>query len=138
MAPVPIFTGRVTDDVRLELTEHERTQRRLYLQSLAGCEVEIVIRKKREQRSLDQNKYLHAVPFTLLAEYWGEDIETTKLLVLGEWAGWRETKDGHRVPMKPSTSALTIDEGTNLIEWIPPWAQIHFGVIVPLPNEATA
>lgn len=138
MALVPIFHGRVLPDGKLELDEREAFQRRIHLKALAGREVEVIVRKKRVQRSLDQNAYLHAVPFPILADYWGEDIETTKLLVMGECFGWRELGDGRRIPMKPSTAALTVEEGSHLIEWIPPWAMREFGVDIPLPNEAAA
>jgi hypothetical protein len=138
MAIVPIFTGHVTEDGKLLLTPNEETYRRRYLQSLSGRDVEIVVRRKRVQRSLDMNKYWHAVPFPILAEYWGEDIETTKFLVLGECFGWREIKDGHRLPLKPSTSALTVEEGSYLTNWMPPWAMTNFGVDIPLPQKAEA
>lgn len=135
MSVVPIFRGCVTNDGRMLLDEQERDQRRLHLGSLAGKRIEVVVRKERTQRSLDQNAYWHAVPFALLAEYWGEDIETTKLLCLGECFGWKDTRDGHRVPIKPSTSALTTEEGSHFTEWMPPWAMREFGVSIPLPKE---
>jgi hypothetical protein len=135
MAVVPIFHGAITPDARLVLDEHERDRRRMHLGSLIGKRVEVIVRKVRTQRSLDQNAYLHAVPFALLAEYWGEDIETTKLLCLGECFGWKDTRDGHRVPIKPSTSGLTTEEGSHLIEWLPAWAMREFGVSIPLPQE---
>lgn len=136
MSHVPVFHGRVTRDAKFDPAEHERDKRRTWLMSLAGQDVEFVVRKIRTKRSLDQNAYLHAKPFTLLADYWGEDMESAKLLVLGEWSGWRETVGGNRIPMKPSSSALTTEEASQLIEWIPPWAMREFGVHVPLPNEA--
>lgn len=138
MAIVPVFHGDVTDDGRLVLDESERDRRRLHLGSLKGRRVEVVVRRERVQRSLDSNAYWHAVPFPLLAEYWGEDIETTKLLCLGECFGWRELKDGHRIPMKPSTAALTVEEGHHFTNWLPPWAMTEFGVNIPLPKESEA
>jgi hypothetical protein len=135
MAVVPIFHGCVTEDARLVLDEQERDRRRQHLGALAGKRIEMVLRRERTQRSRDQNAYWHAVPFALLAEEWGEDIETTKLLVLGECFGWKETRDGHRVPIKPSTSALTTEEWSRLTEWIPPWALTNFGVVIPLPQD---
>ena len=138
MAHVPIFHGKVTDDAKLELLETERDQRRIWLGALTGQHVEVVVRKARTQRSLDQSSYWHAVPFRLLSEYWGEDIETTKLLVLGECFGWRELGEGRRIPMKPSTSSLTVEEGSYLTDWMPPWAMMQFGVDIPLPEKAEA
>lgn len=135
MSVVPIFHGAVTADARLVLDESERDRRRIHLASLAGKRVDVVVRRERTQRSLDVNAYWHAVPFALLAEYWGEDIETAKLLILGECFGWKETRDGHRVPIKPSTSGLTTEEGSQLTDWMPPWAMTNFGVDIPLPKE---
>lgn len=135
MAVVPVFHGDISADGRLVLDESERDRRRVHLSSLVGKRVDVIVRKHRTQRSLDQNAYLHTVPFPLLAEEWGEDIETAKLLILGECFGWKETKDGHRFPIKPSSSALTTDECSHLIEWIPPWAMLNFRVEVPLPEK---
>lgn len=135
MAIAPIFHGAVTDNL-LMLDVHEAERRRQYLRFLNGKRVEMVLRPERSKRSLDQNAYLHTVPFPILAAEWGEDIETTKLLVLGEKFGWKETRDGNRLPMKAHTSQLTVDETSELIEWLPPWAMVNFGVVILLPNEA--
>lgn len=133
-----VFHGRVSDDGKLLLQDDERPMRERYLRRLAGKAIDVTIRAHREQRSLDLNAYWHAVPFLLLSEYWGEDIETTKLLVLGECFGWRELSGGRRIPMKPSTAALTSEEGAYLTDWMPPWAMTNFGVSIPLPNDAEA
>ena len=135
---IPLFHGRITSDGKFELADAERDLRRTYFRALAGKNVEIIVRKERTKRSLDQNAYLHAVPFPLLAEEWGEDIETTKLLVLGECFGWKELRDGHRLPIKPSSAALTVEEASHLIEWLPPWAMVNFRVEIPLPREVAA
>lgn len=137
LQPIPIFTGHVDEAGKLSLTEQQRCYRRAWLDTLKGQDVEVVIRKKRRQRSLQQSNYLHAVPFAILAEFFGEDIETTKLLVLGECFGWRDVQGG-RIPVKPSTAALTVEETSHLIEWMPPWAMTNFRVRIPLPNEAEA
>ena len=133
-----IFHGRVDEQGKLLLVDDEKPMRDRYLKRFAGRDVDITIRIHREKRSLDQNAYWHAVPFLLLSEEWGEDIETTKLLVLGECFGWREFADGRRIPMKPSTAALTTEEGSYLTEWMPPWAMTNFGVYIPLPEESEA
>ncbi len=102
MGIVPIFAGRVTPSGKLLLANTEARLRTDHLRSLVGQEVEVIIRKKRVKRSLDINAYWHAVPFRLLADHWGEDIETTKLLILGECFGWRELGEGRRIPIKPA------------------------------------
>lgn len=138
MALIPIFHGVITEDGVFTPEPREAEPRRNYLLFLRGQAVEFVIRKARTRRSEEQNKYLHAVPLPLLCAEWGEDIETAKLLILGECFGWKETRDGHRLPIKPHTSGLTVEEFSQLIEWLPPWAMVNFGVNIPLPNEAEA
>lgn len=136
MGVVPIFTGLVTAEARLEFTAAEAQLRRAHLRSLIGREVEIVVRKKRTQRSDDQNAYLHAVPFALIAEYTGHSIEEVKVLLMGECWGWQVVQ-GRQIPVKPSTSSMTTEECSYFIEWLPPWALDHLGLDIPLPEKAT-
>lgn len=103
-------------------------------QQLAGKRAEVVIRRPRSKRSLDQNDYAHKWPFRLIAEAMGESIETAKLAILGEKFGYHEVR-GHLLPIKPSTSALTKDEFSELIEWMPAFAAQTFGIVIPLPKE---
>ncbi len=138
MSQVPIFHGRITAEGRFELAEDERDRRRAFFQTLAGKNVEIVVRKERTRRSLDQNAYLHAVPFPMLREYLGyESIEDLKLALMGECWGYRRDKaTGRELPLKPHTSDMTTEECTRFIEWLVTWAQTKFDFHIPLPNEA--
>lgn len=137
---IPIFRGRVDEDGRLTLAEGEREQRRAWLDTLRGRDVEVTVRKLRLRRSIDQNAYWHAVPFPLLAEYFGDSIEGVKFDLLGECFGWTTTKAGHRIPVKPHTSDLTTEEGAHFTDWMVQFAaQLPGGgVQIPLPNEAAA
>lgn len=139
---VPIFTGTVSDDgSRIEFAADEASQRRRYLQTLAGQRIEVVVRKRKTKRSLDQNAFWHSVPFPLLAEYLGYDedeIEELKFFLMGEYSGWHESKAGLRLPNILHTSDLTTEEGADFTEWL-----VRFGaklpgggVMIPLPNEA--
>jgi hypothetical protein len=138
MAVIPVFHGHVTPAGDLVLREDERALRRAYLRVLAGKSIDLLMRRHREKRTLDQNAYLHAVPFPILAEYFGDDIESTKLVVLGARFGWKRTADGHEVPIKAHTSDLSVEETSDLIEWLPPWAMTNFRVEIPLPDKGEA
>ena len=106
--------------------------------SHAGQRVEVVIRRRRSQRSIDQNKYIHGVPFKLLAEAFGYDkdeMPALKLALMGECWGYQTNElTGREFPRKPHTSDMTTDECGQFIEWL-----IRFGakhdVLIPLPNE---
>lgn len=139
MAPVPIFHGRITDDGQLVLDANEATQRAAHRRSLAGRRVEVIIRKERTRRSLDQNAYLHAQPFPILAEFFGDSVEGVKYSLMGECWGWkRDRVSGHEVPVKANTSDMTVDECAFFIDWLIPWAMTKHGVDIPYPREASA
>lgn len=107
-----------------------------HLAKLAGKSVEVTVRPARSQRSLDQNAYWWAVPVRLMAEYMGEELTATHYALLGECFGYHYSERlGRLVPNKGSSSALTTEEFSRLIEWCPPWALEHHGVNIPLPNE---
>lgn len=139
--PVPIFTGHVDDNGRLGLNEAERGQRQAHLRSLAGKDVEVVIRRKRSKRSVDQNAYWHAVPFPILAEALGyELIEELKYDLMGACWGWTRSKAGHEIPVKIHTSELDTADGAHFTDWLVQFGAMlpGGGVIIPLPRESEA
>jgi len=135
MTITPLFTGRVLPggllvmDCPKDYTRHVR--------SLHGRFVEVIVRKLRTQRSIDQNAYLHVAPFPILADYFGYTIPEVKLALMGECWGWKKL-GSHEVPIKPSTSELTVEECTYFIDWLIPWAMMNHNVVIPLPGEIAA
>jgi len=130
----PIFAGRVTEAgaLLLDTPLHFRA----HLEKLREKRVEVTVRRERTQRSLDQNAYWHAVPVTLMAEYMGEEHMATHYALLGECFGYHWNEGfGRYIPNKGSSSTLTVEDFSHLIEWCPPWALAHHAVQVPLPNE---
>jgi len=116
--------------------DRDRPSYRAYLRTLAGKEIEYIVREKRRPRTLNFNAYLHAVALPLMAEYMGQSIEETKLDLMGECWGWRTVR-GRKVPAKPRTSKMTQAESKFLLDWMIPWAaQLPTPVIIPLPGEA--
>jgi hypothetical protein len=136
MAVVPIFTGHVTPDGKLQLAENEARYRRDHLRSLAGRDVEVIVRKKRVKRSNPQNAYLHAIVFPLIADEMCDSVEGVKFDLMGERFGWTTTKGGRHIPVKPHTSDMTEDECSAFIDWVIPWAATTLGIVIPLPNKS--
>jgi hypothetical protein len=100
--------------------------------------VEIVIRKPRTQRSLDQNAYWHAVPVKILAEFCGYTDSQMHYALLGECFGYEPGPNGQPIPIKPSSSDLSVEEFTHLINWVQQWSVTELGVDIPAPSEAMA
>ena len=111
-----------------------------YIATFDGTRIDVKVRKHRAQRSLDQNAYLHAEPFLKLSRAWGESVERTKLICMGEFWGWEPVTVGAvRVflPVKAHTSDMTVPECTAFIDWLLPWALQDHGVAIDLPEDHT-
>ena len=134
MTIVPKFEGVVNERGQLFLDARKDMDR--WLRTLAGKVVEVVIRKKPSRRTVNQNAYLHAVPLPLLAEHFGMTIAEVKYSLMGEKWGWKKDPiSGREVPVKPSTSEMTVDECTEFIEWLLDWAPAEHGVSIPAPDK---
>lgn len=138
MTVAPVLHGAVAGG-HLLWAEHERALRRIHLGRLEGHPVDIVIRRHQSQRSRAQNNYLHAVVAKTLSEHFGYTVAEIKLILLGQCFGWRlDPLSGREIPVKLHTAELTVEECTEFIDWVIPWAQIEHGVSIPLPDEAVA
>jgi hypothetical protein len=114
---VPIFPGTVTESgIRFEPVHVDL--RRAYFRSLVGKPVEIIVRKKRNKRTLDQNSALHVL-LTQWAYEEGHEVDDLKRDLLGTVFGWSEKASpltAQRLPLKPHTSDLSVEEMSFLIE----------------------
>lgn len=127
----PLFYGSVVDG---KLRWQNKRAVMEHVWSHDGHEVEVTIKRRRSQRSVDQNAYLHACVFGPLGEELGYTMSEMKLLILGEVWGWKDVA-GHRLPIKLHTSELSSAEASHLIDWVIPWALEQFNFRIPLPNE---
>jgi hypothetical protein len=134
----PLFLGRVLPGGLLVLDRPKDYARAV--RALAGSFIEVTIRKQRTQRSLDQNAYLHSVPFPLLAAHFGESVEGIKYALMGEKWGWKTSplNPFQQVPVRPHSSSMTVAEASEFIEWLVSWAMTEHGVSIPLPGEVAA
>lgn len=139
MALSPVFHARVLPGGLLVLNRPKDYAK--HVRTFSGQYVEVIVRKRREKRSLDLNAYWHAVPFPLLQEALGYDsVADLKLALMGEcWGYQRDRLTGRDLPIKAHTSELTNEEGARFTEWL-----VRFGatlpspVMIPLPNEVAA
>lgn len=132
--PVPVFPARVDDRGTLHVSETQKQQMRRWTKTLKGHDVEVVIRKKRDPRSLDQNAFWWAVPVAIMAEEWGVDPEQAHYLLLGEWKGWTDGPLG-RMANCASSSKLTREQFSELITWVLDYGPREWNCYIPTPGE---
>ena len=135
--PVPVFGGVVKDGkVRLE----ERSRFLAYLKAFEGMPIQISIKRRQSQRSLDQNAWAWGVAYPILAAAWGYDADEHEDLHYGLVAKCFgehfDKRMGAMVPNKRS-SRLSTTEFSEYMEWLVRYAA-KAGVSVPLPGEAEA
>lgn len=130
----PVFAGVISQHDKFLADDAHRWK--AYLRQFRDQRVEVIVRKLRSQRSLDQNAYIHAVPIPILAEHFGYTIPECKYVLMGECWGWKQLA-GRDIPIKPSTAEMTVDECRYFIDWVIPWALTNHDVRIPLPNEVS-
>ena len=128
---VPIFTGRVLDGGLLVLDRSKDYGR--YLRSLAGKPIELVVRKQRTQRSLDQNAYIHAVPVSMLAEHCGYTKDEAHEAVA--WKFLREGEPDAPLPKRRSTTDLDTKEFEAYTAQVKQFAAEELGLFIPDPAQ---
>jgi hypothetical protein len=134
MALVPTFPGDVSDDGKLELPKTTRRDLARYVKTLKGKHVTVVVTEHKATRSQKQSRYWWAVAVPLCADHCGYTPSQMHYALLGEWGGYVDGPGGKPIPVKPSSSELTVEEFGQLITWILDWAPSELGVFVPEPD----
>ena len=124
----PLFTGRI-DRGKLILDTPQRYL--VHLARLDGKPVELLIRKRRSQRSLPQNAYYWGVVVEILAEHFGYEKEEMHVALKFKFL---RTHDGD-LPTGRSTSKLTTVEFVNYTNEIIRWAAQEHQVFIPDPGQ---
>ena len=141
MVAVPVFRGHVTIDAELRLEPSESAQRKAWIAHLVGRDVEVIIRDKRQKRSVDQNSWIWGVAYPLIAETLGYDkheIEMLHYALLGECYGTEyDQRFGRELP-RVGSSKLTTKQFSEYMEWLIRWAATEHGITIPLPGESEA
>lgn len=142
MDPVPVFHGVVSvDGTQLVLAGAERHLRHGYLKHLAGQSIDVVIRKHRNRRSVQQNRWHWGIAVPLIAHELGYDKhehEDVHYALVAKCFGTRfDAKLRQEIPNVRS-SRLTTAQFAELMEWEVRWAASEYGIVVPLPGEIEA
>lgn len=141
MGLVPIWHGEVSADGKLELLAIELPRRRAYLRSLAGKDVDIVIKVQRNRRSQKQNRWWWGIAIPLIAQELGyekHEHEAVHYALVAKCFGTRFDRVLNQEIPNVRSSHLTTVQFAELMEWAVRWAAQEYALIVPLPNEAEA
>ena len=134
MTTTPKWLGTVDESGKLHVDGKRDLDR--YLRTLKGREVEIVVKKRVYKRSTDQNSLWWGFVVPPIADHCGYSPNQMHYALLGECFGYVDGPHGKPVPVKPSSSDLTKDEFTHLIQWALDFAASELGVYIDLTRAA--
>ena len=131
----PIFQARVEKGNLV----HDKDRFRHYLSGLPDGDYELILRKKKSQRSLNQNNYYWGVCIELISQHTGYDPDEIHEILKQMFLPKRmeiQTASGtiHKTISK-STTELDTKGMEEYLENIRRWAASELGCNVPEPNE---
>ncbi len=126
----------LTEDFRLELDDRRVLQHQLRRMKPGRKTVTIAPSEKRS-KTYEQVKYwwCDCGPVKLLAEHCGYTPQQMHYSLLGECFGWVDGPNGHPIPAKPSMSEYSVEEMTQIIDWVLTWAPSELQVVIPEPDK---
>ena len=138
--PTPIWSGVVTSEGVLKLDA--RSLYLGYLKRFANMPVQLVLKRRESQRSLDQNAWIWGVAYPVLAEALGYDLHEHEdlhyALVAKCFGEHFDKRVGAMVPNRRS-SKLSTKEFSEYMEWLVRFGAMECGgIVVPLPGESEA
>lgn len=101
-----------------------------------GKQVDITVKRHRENRSLNQNNYYWGVVVPMVGEAIGEtDIEAVHEVLKLEHNYYIAKVGDREIRVPQSTAELSTDEFESYLERVRRWASEFLNLYVPLPNE---
>lgn len=130
----PVFTGQIDERGRIVLEQPVNYGR--WLQRLAGQRVELIVRKRRAQRSDRQNRAYFGIVVAMLAEHCGYEPDEMHEALAWKFLGIDQA--GDPLPRRRSTAGLTTAEFEDYVGRVRRWAAEELGCDIPEPNEVAA
>jgi hypothetical protein len=127
---IPTFPGRIVKG-RLILDSPSRFQ--VHVARYEGKPVEVVVRQKKSQRSLNQNAAYWGIAVEILCEHTGYDRETMHDCLRQKFASRIDPNTG--LTIVESTASMDTKRFCEYYEAIQRWAAEFLGVQIPSPNE---
>ena len=128
----PILKGKVAQG---KLILDQPSKYLVRLSQLEGKRIELVIRKEKSQRSLDQNSYYWGCVVEILSKFCGYEAEEMHEALKEKFLSAPEI-DAHGLRKIKSTAKLNTAEFTEYLDKIKRWASQELSVYIPDPNEA--
>lgn len=134
MTPTPIFYARVSRESKVVFDDPLAWAHHVGM--WRGQPVEVTLRKRRTQRSLQSNRYYFGVVIAAIAEHCGYTKDEAH-----EAVAWKFLQCGEpdaKLPKRLSTAELSSDAFREYVETVKRFAATELGIYVPDPATVDA
>ena len=129
------FPANIKDGI-LHIVDREDFARQVRETFDEGTVVDVVVEKKRRRRSIQQNKYLWAVVYSLIAEHAGYTTDEVNEWVKQEFLDGKQVEIGGKIhEAHTSTKDLNTVEFETLTERLRRWSAEFLNCTIPEPNQ---
>jgi len=131
----PKFHAKILKGGILSIDDYQSEQWIAYLEGLEGQEVEVIVQKRQESKTLPQLAYFHAVVCPIASEASGYTLAEVKGLLKGEFlTKYVSSPTGKEVAWVPSLADLKKDEMSKFIDDCIILVARHWSAVVPPPD----
>lgn len=127
--PSPILSGRIENGKLVLDNPHQYLVR---LSALNGKKIELVLRRRRSQRSINQNAAYWGIVVEILSTHTGYDKDTMHEALKAKFASH---EDANGLLVIESTAKMDTVRFNKYYEDIQRWAAEFLGCYIPSPNE---
>jgi len=137
--PIPVFEGDIVKR-KLKLFDHVKKAMALWCSTFKdGTKLDITIRKHKEKRSNEQNRYYWGVVVPILADFFGHDNPEDMHEDLKLKFNPMESKiDKNKIIGGTTTKLSTVDfysAEDSYIERICRWSAMEYNIYIPPPKK---
>lgn len=132
---IPKFYGTVKNGRFKFASQREQDNYSLYLGTLDKCYVELVIKKRKRTRTLNQNRYYWGVIVKLLSNHTGYSDDEMHEALKSLFLSHPMQLASRNISVNKSTASLSTKEFEDYMDQIRGWAQVELNCYIPLPNE---
>ena len=138
--PIPIFEGDIVNK-KLKLFDHVKKAIALWCSTFKdGTKIDITIRKHKEKRTNEQNRYYFGVVVPILADFFGHDnIDDMHEDLKLEFNPVKSKIDPSKIIGGTTTKLSTVEffsAEDSYVNRICRWAASEYGIFIPPPKKA--
>jgi hypothetical protein len=128
----PVFVGMVKNG---EFVADDQDGYSVWMTNLDGKLCSLTIGEKKNQRTMNQNKYYNGVVLKIIGQHLGYERDEVHEILSAKFLKKMLNVGGNDMVVVKSTTSLTTEEMSHYIEKCKRFAAVEFGCFIPEPED---